>query len=1472
MVEYPPNQDREEELDNIREDSSNLFWTLSAGLGAVGLGAAIFRNRVGSLVSDTLHLLGHPSRVGLTAQIDKLANVGKSRAANGSIGTRSVEAMAYDISKGQLSTGPIDLIDDLRNSVDILASNAITGDARKHFVARTQEYINREQASISAFSNFFSRDLKRVTVSEVLANQKQWSQIIGTEGMTVLQKARAEGLVTKDTLLDKNIFLTKKNQLRDTRLSRLFYVDPVGKNSSLFGKLTGGVNFFGQASVFKSVMGSKTGVAILDPIKIRDEAGKVIDSKTPRFFIGGDVFAYSKEGNPVLLAKNQKLRLKGDPLEDVTGVRQGWKSISKRRVSKFYDKNEGLYVPGFLKGSVKRSEISTGVGFAFATRMSLLQRWIGAPISRMKALSSGKGVIYKHAYRMDQSSSKIADAMLGAEYPELIQRHGVPIEVPGGRTSVDFKDLGFFKRLGVIFDLASDYSVIKSESYRGKLKNPATTLTNLDLVVPVPEGGLKTTAPTLPSNLASKIPHLKRPSVTKVGDVLNSYQSRYYDVESSKVLRGTTPLRDVMNYMFYRVNTLSSESLLGVGFTPSKNILGTMTKLASIPFFYEGVRQAYEYTDYKIEDLTGYSPTKVAADIYTSLRLGQQSLRETLGIQQTAKALEENYPGSIDSEGFSLLRSAGLPLAGLSLGLKFAGPKIAAGIAGALYSLFGGPGLTQTREELEKEYSGETKVPVRKGAWWSLGFQGLFGERPKYYDSSWYHKLKTDSYYKGMYGSKEEYFKYHQNIFGIPFFSPDNLAGLRYIANPYRFEEINYDSRPYIQTGSNLQAFPIFGPALASIFGKTTRYRTPDQLPLLDTDVVDKGLDPQTAKMLGIPDVAASAVQLEDPSDPLIRLRKQADIALEPMGIYKFALNFFGVELGPNNAQRMASSNLVTAAGRELYQANLGGALGQTEFIRRFMLTEYSSAYALSQLYNPIPNTAPDWLPGTRSSNKRDQSYFIDFHTGDPVAKIERGETRLPGAGYEALNELHSGKSGVYDDVDKFLILADIAPWSDAYRKLEAKLRYIPLEPEWRAKVERAKEQKERVTSVDNRYPRYFDQTVSDIINLNQNIKDSSLYVASRKAYDFITHDILTEIPYVGAKLFPFRDPFEQYRKLHVEGSEYADWNRPYEGVIRPAFYDMYYEDPLTATAKGAFLGFLASGPMRYFMPLKGVQAGAGAPSLGIFEYNAKTALAFAGVGGIASTSRLLQGESELGIPDFTEKHSQFTEYMDKFKYLKFGVLAEEAISQGREDLVSQFTRQQRKTLVGANNPIMLKASLPTSSDKRFFQYAMDAPLPMRDKILAGTPDYFSKALETAYSRDYPSKDLVQERVADYFSNNSIISTDSIDWHPSIPVEATKFRLVQHGINGISDNMHKYGFFESHKNEIQNRFPYLLDNQPSFSAPFNQMSYADMISTLQSDIKFKGKYFTPNGAYVQMVQTLDRTNVTTQYVNDYMRR
>lgn len=82
---------------------------------------------------------------------------------------------------------------------------------------------------------------------------------------------------------------------------------------------------------------------------------------------------------------------------------------------------------------------------------------------------------------------------------------------------------------------------------------------------------------------------------------------------------------------------------------------------------------------------------------------------------------------------------------------------------------------------------------------------------------------------------------------------------------------------------------------------------------------------------------------------------------------------------------------------KEFWDANLGGLGGNlSEITRRFIPKRNKH----TEYVNPIRNTMPSWMPGS--------SYFTDFKHGDPYSKIDNGEERLPGQGYERLYHINN--------------------------------------------------------------------------------------------------------------------------------------------------------------------------------------------------------------------------------------------------------------------------------------------------------------------------------------------------------------------------------------------------------------------------------------------------------------------------------
>lgn len=146
----------------------------------------------------------------------------------------------------------------------------------------------------------------------------------------------------------------------------------------------------------------------------------------------------------------------------------------------------------------------------------------------------------------------------------------------------------------------------------------------------------------------------------------------------------------------------------------------------------------------------------------------------------------------------------------------------------------------------------------------------------------------------------------------------------------------------------------------------------------------------------------------------------------ELLGIYGFSANWLsGIDTNVRERALDRSSRMMSYS-RAYWDMEMGGFDGPfagefSEIFRRYVARDPRKEY-----YNPLKNTMPDWMPGV--------NYFIDFKHGDPYTKVPKGEMRLPGASYEALNKLHPDSFGEYGAFDRFKILADVAPYSDEYK------------------------------------------------------------------------------------------------------------------------------------------------------------------------------------------------------------------------------------------------------------------------------------------------------------------------------------------------------------------------------------------------------------------------------------------------------
>lgn len=1413
MTEYFRKK-RQEEV--VQQEQDNLWWLTpaAAGLGAIALGSYIYKGigkQGGNVMADMLHFLGRPR--GEAVNVNLIANTGGMAPASGASGIRSYLSGTFNVGRQKVQLGPIDIIRDIGSSLEIIGDTR--GAVRDKIASRVTEAINRRYAHTTQTS-FFSNNLQRITFDEVVNNEGTWRGLLGENQWKTMKAGLNSGLVSGNQFLDKNIYKTNRGFLRDTRLRNLFTsIDSEGNLASKF-------DIFGQARVFKSLRGNQQLAARLPPSQ---------SVSGPSFYIDGKVYAYTKDNGAItehLMGINRVLRETGDALEPIRAAKEGRiKYNIKPRT-------------GFFGSLISRFEELTGVGTSFKNRYSDYQRWITLPLKRAKDIATGKAVVREKLINKSDKYLGFIDEALGADYPEIVQAHKKTETIIG--REVKFNDLSVMQKLLTVKGLSTKYEVLRAGTghYYDTILNMGLkpTLRESDRLIPrPPTGGIE-----ILDGVASHLPRHPSEGVKEI--------SKYYTAPASRLIPGVSSTRDLASYMFYRVSHLASSSLLGVSFAPAPTLLGNMTRLAAIPLIYEAGRQSLMYADYAAESMTGISPIKTLATVYTKARELQQEAREAIGLQQTFESMENNFPGSVNSGLGFLLRSAAAPLGAFGLLSKFGIGKAAIG-AGAVFGLIGGVSPDQSSEALRKEYSGEIKVPIRKGRWWSGGYAPWEGNDIERFDYSWYHKLTNNPRTKSIYGSEDEYWKYHANVFGIPLPTPSNLFGLRNVLNPYRLEQINWQTRPYEQTSPALSEIPIFGPVLGETIGrlmKPTIYREPS-MDLYRAGVVPGGLTAQSARDLGMTALEVSDIKTDNMLD---RIYKMANVAAEPMGVYKFVMEYFGLKLEPTN-QQVATSLNIDALGKQLYAANVGGALGQSELIRRYMLSDYYSPTNVASMVNRIPNNAPNWLPGSGSIFKRDQAYSSDFQRGNPFDKIANAEYRLPGPGYESVNELESGKSGVYSDVDKFLILSDVAPYSQAYGHYEKIVSNMALDEKWKNKVELAKEYRNKMISLDNRYPRYID----DINAVNKHIQDSSLYKSARGAYDFITHDILAEIPLLGSKLAPFRTTYERYRKEQIEGSTFASWYTPWEDIQRPAITNIALSNPLMGAVKGGTIAALLSSPILGFAN----------PMLGIGPLKSVSAGAIAGAA--LSAGRIGLGVPDNYIPDYARQQSEVYSYLDTLYYTKARALEELAISQGVDS--SPYKKIARKTMIGANTPIMLRASLPTSSDKKYFDQFLNTPINQREDLVAGLSPHLAKVLNKAWNYDYSPQNVADDEAMAYLSDKEIPDYNSLVWNPMVDNKSMGFKVVEHGLEGLSDNYHKYGFYEGHESTIRTRMPDLWNEETSFTPPPNYRTRKQYFASIGQNIASSDPsslFSTPYGARHTFRLQIDRSQETLDVVRN----
>jgi len=483
--------------------------------------------------------------------------------------------------------------------------------------------------------------------------------------------------------------------------------------------------------------------------------------------------------------------------------------------------------------------------------------------------------------------------------------------------------------------------------------------------------------------------------------------------------------------MFHAFNRTASE-ILGVGLNEAttalpKDYLRKITTKRVLPTL--GAFMAYSVLNRAADEFLDGTPfgeglTTFGANVLAGARVGAQGILDMTGATGMFKYLEDLMPGFVTSPGSGLVRGVGPMVGGMLLGAR-QGPRnaLTGGIIGAAVGglLGGGPlglfgmwDVSKSRKEVVQELTGEKEIAVRKGRWWELNASPFEGTRIEYFRPHIYAMQRAD--YKRAPGFKDSLMT---EFLGA--IAPDIYAAKNYYSRPYPATAGLFAGIPVISdmarmipgvgrmlgggiqmhdealegsvsTGYMMRQASKMGfgtETIASMFGERSGMYGDMQGGTGQPGIGYGGMGGQAG-------VGPEAIATTDPesalSSTMLTMKDIVGLRGWLGGVGLNALTGRGDMF--DYAPRMASPVDVAGARRSYWDLNLGGLIGASEVLRRYIPHTQNQI----QVYNPIRNTMPDWLPG--------RDYYIDLQHGDPFTAVPMGEARLPGASYETLHRV----------------------------------------------------------------------------------------------------------------------------------------------------------------------------------------------------------------------------------------------------------------------------------------------------------------------------------------------------------------------------------------------------------------------------------------------------------------------------------
>lgn len=541
----------------------------------------------------------------------------------------------------------------------------------------------------------------------------------------------------------------------------------------------------------------------------------------------------------------------------------------------------------------------------------------------------------------------------------------------------------------------------------------------------------------------------------------------------------------------------------------------------------------------------------------------------------------------------NVAKKLGLNATTSSKALAFKGAAI-----GAMVALPFLPGalIGDSSQELKDSYSGKTLEANRANKLWLAGGSSWEGEQIKSFEASRVARIlsgaKDEVLYDGSNSIKRQM---------DPLYSP-----IRYLRNPYAFEEMHTDDMPYPVWGMNVDYGSFLGKMYQGTIGELIKPTVVNEKFLEDSKLLAQGsledfrnnaFAPTTITMgntgsgdtssglenvLNTVNVKAAYQAFVDKSDQLgtypttftanSRERQMMDAGMmlreespevNPYSLaasqsYTALTDFAGLKgftsslvvnkLGydPETTRlQLARSGTSRSLADDIKDENLGDMFGLGEFQRRIVPT---SAGSRQNDVNPMLNTvAPSWMPNN------EEKYYNDFSKGDYWNKVSHGEERLAGAGYGKLNQNLEGVDPEdYPLVYQYKILSDTAMGSPEQIAMKEYL----LESQNNGKLSSKETDifyetltQEQAKSRKKQFSEYKTSEEYSRLSLGGKVLNSIWETAAHNS-ESVLEPLTPFRP--GAKFIHKRTAVEDYQKTMLDGPDTAIWTNPYSHFIRP--------------------------------------------------------------------------------------------------------------------------------------------------------------------------------------------------------------------------------------------------------------------------------------------------------------------------------